>query len=313
MHIIYKLSESFRVKNVCLTIGTFDGIHLGHQKIIEEVIKKSKEIDGKSVLLTFDQHPQNVLNQDTPRIRVITTKQEKLEILNQYSLDYMVILNFNQKLGQMTADDFLDQQLLPYFKLSHLLIGYNHAIGNQRIGTPEYLKKLGEYYGFVVDRIKPVIVEDQLVSSTFIRKLILAGQVDKAQHYLGRYYKITGCVQAGRQLGSKFGFPTANLKVHDQDKLIPGDGGYAVWVTVGKQRFAGMANIGFSPTVGGTKRNIEIHLHNFSDDLYQQHLDIEFVHRIRDEKSFDTVEGLIEQLKKDKNITEKILLEQSRR
>jgi riboflavin kinase/FMN adenylyltransferase len=305
---VYKSLEGLpQQENSCLTLGTFDGIHIGHQKIIDELIKKSRHFKGRSILITFNTHPQNVVNNHDNAIPVLTSQDEKLQLLKKKGLDVVIILSFTDLLAKMQPDIFIKTLLSKITQVKKFVIGYNHAFGRNRGGDVKILNELGNHFGFSVDIVPAVLIDGKVVSSTFIRKLILEGCIVQASQLLGRNYNFSGTVKSGQNLGTQLGFPTANLRLLDEDKIIPGDGVYAVRVKINTKNYTGMANIGTSPTVKGKKRRIEIHIHNYSGNLYNRNLEVEFIERIRNEKKFESVEALVYQLKKDKERSNEIL------
>lgn len=293
--------------NSYITIGTFDGIHLGHRKIIEELVWRAQQEKYRSVLVTFSPHPQTVVRSRKVPIDLITPLDEKLKILEELGLDVVLIVPFTQELSRTDPKTFVKDILVRVVGIRGFIIGYNHAFGRERMGSAELLKELGEQFGFSVDVVEPVKIDSKAVSSTRIRHLLKKGLIRQGNRLLGRNYSLEGIVKKGKSLGKKFGFPTANIDVNEKKKLIPGDGVYAVMVQVVSERLPGMANIGYKPTLEGTQREIEVHIHNFSGDIYDKKLKVEFIDRIRDERQFDSIENLVTQIELDRKMSIELL------
>ncbi|AUP79726.1 bifunctional riboflavin kinase/FAD synthetase [Flavivirga eckloniae] len=287
------------VEPTVVTIGTFDGVHIGHQKIVKHLISTG-EADGlKSVILTFFPHPRMVLQKDF-NIKLINTINERRQILKGLGLDYLIIKEFTKKFSRLTAEDFVKQVLVDKLHAKKVIIGYDHRFGRNRNANIDDLKKFGEVYGFEVEEISAQDINDVAVSSTKIRKALKEGDVIKANAFLGYNFSIAGTVTKGKGLGRQLNFPTANIKVEEDYKLIPKQGSYIVKAMVDEALIYGMMNIGLNPTVNGEKETIEVHFFNFNDDIYGKNVQIELLSRIRDEEKFESVEALKMQLKKDK-------------
>jgi riboflavin kinase / FMN adenylyltransferase len=279
-----------------MTIGNFDGVHLGHQAIFRTVWQQARDVGGTSIVLTFDPHPLKVLAPEHCPL-LITPTAKKLSLIRQCQLDVMVCLPFTQELADMTPVTFVEDVLVGIMGIRQIYVGYNFAFGKGRQGTITLLDELGSRHGFGVHIIEPVAVEGHVVSSSIIRQSVQDGSVHDAALLLGRLYSITGTVVEGFQKGRELGFPTANVR--SSDELIPGRGVYAVVVERREQRYGGVANIGFNPTFGRTQLSIEIHLFNFSDQLYGETVEVYFVQKIRDEQAFPSVAALVEQIGRD--------------
>jgi riboflavin kinase/FMN adenylyltransferase len=289
-------------RNAVITIGTFDGVHIGHQKIIEQLnALKSAESDV-SMILTFFPHPRRVLDQSND-IKMLTTMEEKTRLLENFGLDHLIVEPFTPEFSRLTALEFVRDILVNRLSLKKLVIGYDHHFGRNREGNFEQLKEFGELYGFEVIEIPAQTIESVSVSSTKVRKAIEAGELKTANSYLGYPYRLTGDIVKGQGLGRKLNFPTINLQVEEDYKLIPAKGVYAVKVRISEKEVLGMMNIGFRPTVGGNGRTIEIHLLDFKGDLYGQRLQVDVLDRLRDEQKFESVEALTAQLKIDEENT----------
>lgn len=295
------------IKNAVVTIGTFDGIHLGHQEIISRIIELAKSVDGETALVTFWPHPRYVLSQNHDNLKLLTTFDEKAEILDQLGLDHIVKVNFTKEFSQWTSEQFIQRIIISALHTKRLVIGYDHRFGKDRKGGFEHLKEHSGRYGFEVEEISKQTIDDVGISSTKIRNAIEAGQVELAHDFLGRYYEINGKVVSGDKIGKTLGFATANIHVEEAYKLVPADGAYAVIVEINDNEYKGMLNIGYRPTVDGKSKKIEANIFNFSDEIYGEKIKISFIKRLRDEIKFDSKEELSKQLQKDKEKALQIL------
>jgi riboflavin kinase/FMN adenylyltransferase len=298
LKIIHSLSNYHHTENTVVTIGTFDGVHIGHQKIIEQVVKTAKQLDKKSVLLTFFPHPRMVLQQNAA-IELINTIDERAYLLSKTGLDYLIIHPFSMEFSRLSALDFVKKVLVNQLHTSKLIIGYDHHFGKNREGNLEQLTAYSHLYNFEVEEIPAQDINDVAVSSTKIRKALSEKNIKTANKYLGYNFMLNGTVVNGKQLGGKIGFPTANLSIKEDYKLIPKTGVYVVKSKIDNTTVFGMMNIGFRPTLEGKHQTIEIHFFDFKQDLYHQNLTVEVLFFLRDEKKFDSVEKLILQLKED--------------
>ncbi len=294
-----------------VTVGTFDGLHLGHKKILNTLVSKGDELKLRKVVVTFEPHPRLVLKNKRKEIKLLTTVEEKLEYFQESGIDIVFILNFTEEFAKTSPTDFLKGYLIDRIGLKYLIIGYDHTFGKNREGNLETVKLLSEKYNFIYHRVDEFRINNEIVSSTIIRNLIINNEIEKASTFLGRNYSITGKVVYGERRGQKLGFPTANIKVIDENKLIPYGGVYAVKVFYKNQEFLGMMNIGFRPTVNKNvsyqpeqQKFIEVHILNFDKNIYDEIIKVEFIKFIRNEKKFDSIENLIEQLKADKKTIE---------
>lgn len=283
-----------------VTIGTFDGVHLGHRKILERITNNAKNTGLKSTVLTFFPHPRMVLQKDVD-IKLLNTLEEKKQILEGLGLDYLIIHPFTKQFSRLSAIDFVRDILVNNIKAKRIIIGYDHRFGRNRNANIKDLISFGNTFDFEVEEIPAQEIEDVSVSSTKIRKALLDGDVETANSYLSYAYMLTGIVKKGRGLGRDFGFPTANLHIPEEYKLIPKNGAYVVKSHLEGKDYFGMMNIGFNPTVDGSKKSIEINFFEFDGNLYEKKIQVALLHRIRDEHKFNSIEELKEQLKKDKN------------
>jgi riboflavin kinase / FMN adenylyltransferase len=298
MEIIRKEKDFKRTfANPVLTIGNFDGIHLGHQRIFRLVTEKAKEISGESIVYTFHPHPAEILAPDRKPL-LITPLDEKLRLIEDRGIDVTILANFSKKFANQTPEDFVKNILYNQIKIRQLFVGYDYNFGKGRRGNISLLKDLGRKFGFNVEVVEAYRVNGTVVSSTLIRELIQKGELREAEKLLGRHYALIGKVVHGHQRGGrKLGFPTANLKT--TGALIPKPGIYAVWAIHDHQKYIGVANLGWNPTFQDQKFSIEIHILSFNQDIYGHTLRVEFVQRLRDEVTFHSPEELITQIKKD--------------
>lgn len=303
---IYREIKDFKreLKRPVLTIGNFDGVHLGHQTILKKIVSRSKETGGSSVVLTFEPHPVKVIAPHKD-IRLITSCEERTSLISAAGVDAVICVNFTKEFARQHPEDFTRDILIDKIGVSEIYVGHDYAFGKGREGTIEYLKELGKKYNFHVDVIEPVTVNGDIVSSSSIRKLIAEGSVDKAARFLGRYYTLSGVVMKGAGRGKGLGFPTANIELPVE--LIPKDGVYAVIVRKGKDIYNGVANIGNKPTFGNEKFGIEAYLFDFDKNLYKKRLEISFIKRVRDEIAFKNPAELIASMRKDVKKAKEIL------
>lgn len=283
-----------------VTLGTFDGVHMGHRKILDRLNEKAKSIDGQSVVITFDPHPRKVLFPHDDNIKLINTLTEKIQNFENAGVDHVVILPFTKDFSRLTALEFVRDYLVNLIGVHEFVIGYDHHFGRNREGSIENLKEMAATYGFGLEEIPVKLVDEVSVSSTKIRHAILEGDIEQANHFLGYSFLFSGIVEHGAKKGRALGFPTANLNLPDRDKIIPSNGVYTVVARLGQNEFNGIMNIGLKPTVGNfTQRFIEVHLFDFNDEIYDEVLTIKVINRIRDEKKFNGLDELKDQIGKD--------------
>lgn len=300
---VYKSIEEFtQVKNLVATVGTFDGVHVGHQEIIEKLKEVAKQTDGETLLLTFYPHPRMVLFPDDDSLKLINTLSEKIELLASFGLDHLLILPFSIEFSRITPTEYIRDLLIRDIGVKTLVIGYNHQFGRNRKGNFELLEELAPVYGFDVIEITAKEINEIKVSSTKIRKAIEAGEISTANKYLRYNFSLSGIVVEGEKIGRQMGFPTANIKIVEKHKLLPGNGVYAVKVTVQNYQYKGMLNIGSRPTINNDAdcSSIEVHLFGMNEDCYNENIQVEFSTKLRDEIKFVNLEELKEQLQKDK-------------
>ena len=289
-------------KKSVLTLGTYDGIHIGHQKILKKLVLEAKSLDYESILLTFFPHPRMVLNQDA-KILLLNTIKEKTKLIEEIGIDNLIIHPFDTTFSELSAEDFVKKILIDQLNLGKIIIGYDHKFGKNRSADINDLIKLGKKYDFEVEQISAKEIDDISISSTKIRKALLSGNIQLANTYLGYNYSVSGKVIEGKKIGRTLSFPTANLKIDESYKLIPKNGVYVVSSFIDNEIVYGMMNIGNNPTVEGTSENIEVHFFNFNQDLYNSEITIQFISRIRDEQKFKSLALLKTQLEKDKNFS----------
>lgn len=281
-----------------VTIGTFDGVHFGHQKIIEKLVSEAKKAKTKSVVLTFFPHPRMVLQKDAS-VKLINTIDERAELLEKTGLDYLIIHPFSREFSRITALDFVKDILVNQLNISKLIIGYDHHFGKNREGNITQLTEYSHVYDFEVEEIPAQDIDEVAVSSTKIRRALESGNLKTANKYLGYHFMLSGTVVNGKKLGGKIGYPTANIHIEESYKLIPKTGVYVVKSIVENSILFGMMNIGNRPTVNGNFQTIEVHFFDFNNDLYGKKLTITLLYFLRDEKKFDSIPLLVNQLKID--------------
>jgi riboflavin kinase/FMN adenylyltransferase len=298
------LSEFKETKKSIITVGTFDGVHIGHQKIIKKINANKK--GANSVLLTFYPHPRMVL-QDDSSIKLLNTLEEKMELLKEAGLDCLVIEPFTKHFSRQTALEFVRNVLLKTLNVKKLVIGYDHRFGKNREGDFDQLQEYGEMFDFKLKKISAQDIKTVSVSSTKIRKALQEGNIETANNYLGYMYLLSGKVVRGQGLGSKWNYPTINIQIPNPYKLIPKNGVYLVSAQLRSSHFFGIMNIGFRPTVNGKNRTIEVHLLDFKDDVYGDNIKVCMLKRLRDEQKFPSIEALIEQIKLDEITAREII------
>ncbi len=291
--------ENYQATEGCsLTIGTFDGVHIGHREIIDRLVKSAREKNHLAVVLTFFPHPRMVLQKDTS-IRLIDTLKEKQQLLSDLGVDVLIIHPFSKEFSRQTADEFTRDILVKAFKIEHLIIGYDHRFGRNREATVDDLINAGETYGFSVEKIEAQEIASVNVSSTKIRTALEEGKMKIATDYLNRPFRLSGKVIEGEKIGRTINFPTANLHIEETYKLMPCDGVYFIQSQLENRLVYGMMNVGFRPTLEGEKRSFEVHFFDFKQDLYGALLHIDLLELIRKEKKFDSLEMLKAQLEED--------------
>lgn len=303
MRVFRNLDKLPAFNNSVITIGTFDGVHIGHQKLIAKIKSLSKQIGGESIIITFHPHPRIVINPQDKSLRLLNTLEEKIALLEKYGVDNVVVVPFSRDFSEQTAESYISSFLVRNFQPKYIVIGYNHHFGVNRSGDYTLLEKMKEQYGYEMVEINKETLEEIDVSSSQIRNSLLHGDIKLANELLGHNYTVSGTVVKGLQNGRRLGYPTANIKVPDENKLIPKLGIYAVKVHHGDKTYAGMLSIGTNPTFDGTERTIEVNILDFNKDVYGETLTLEFISYLRDEKKFESLDALIEELKNDEKHT----------
>ena len=307
MKIYHQLSEFKKLPNAVVTIGTFDGVHFGHQKIIKRLCELAKSSGGETVLLTFFPHPRMIIDPENQELKMINTIDEKAQILASLGVDHLIITPFTRDFSNLSAGEYIKNILVDAIGTKKIIIGYDHRFGKDRLGNIQTLVENSSVYGYDVEEIPEQDINDVAVSSTKIRKALLDGDVALANEYLGYAFSIYGPVIKGDKIGRTIGFPTANIFVAETYKLIPGDGIYAVTVEMGEEQnpetYRGMAYIGQRPTINGMTRNIEVNIFDFDREIYGQNIKMNFLAFLRHDVKFTGLEALKLQLQKDKEDT----------
>tara|TARA_R110001583_G_scaffold74156_6_gene205607 strand:- start:13519 stop:14448 length:930 start_codon:yes stop_codon:yes gene_type:complete len=294
--------NNFSAINPVVTIGTFDGVHLGHKKVIKRLQELAKDVNGETVIFTFYPHPRLVLNTHNDELRLINTLEEKKKLLEAAGVDHLVIYPFTKEFSKLSYTDFVEKILVGQIGMKSLVVGYDHKFGYKRKGTYEDLKVYADKLNFNIEQLEVLNVDAIDVSSTKIRKALAEGDIQTTNKYLGHRYFIKGIVVDGKKLGHEIGFPTANIDPQESYKLVPKDGVYAVKVEIDDVVYNGMLNIGFRPTVNHQmdNRSIEVNIFDFDQNIYYKSISIHFYKRIRNEQMFKGIDALKEQLAKDK-------------
>jgi len=298
---IYRSINEYNVdKRSVVTIGTFDGLHHGHQKIFKRVINSSKNKNLSSVVLTFFPHPRIILNKYND-IKMIDTLDEKILHINKIGIDSLIIHPFDKNFSLLSANQFIKDYLVEKLKMKHIIIGYDHRFGKGREASVTDLKNYASDYDFTVEEIQAQEIEKIAISSTKVRNSINNGDLKTTEKYLGRYFNLTGKVIKGDGLGKRIMYPTANIFIKEKYKIIPKDGVYLIKTFIKNKFYNGMMNIGHRPTIGANEKSLEVHLFNFNKDIYGEQISIDIISKIRDEKKFSSIEALKDQLVKDEN------------
>ncbi len=300
LKIVHSIKSFVTNKPTIITIGTFDGVHLGHRKILEQIIDTAKSQDCESLVLTFFPHPRMVLQEGT-EMKQLNTLNEKIALLENLGVDHLVVHPFDKEFSRLTAEDFVKQVLVDTFKLKKIIIGHDHRFGRNRTADINDLVEFGNAFGFEVEQISAQEINEVSISSTKIRTALSEGNIELANDYLGYDYSLTGMVSKGKQLGRTIGYPTANINPEEDYKLIPQNGVYIAKSVIDGKTVYGMMNIGNRPTVDGTHQTIEINFFDFNQDLYDQKITVSFLKRMRNEQKFDSLDALKNQLALDKS------------
>ncbi|MES2621206.1 MAG: bifunctional riboflavin kinase/FAD synthetase [Bacteroidota bacterium] len=316
MLVFRELNNLPHFRNSVITIGTFDGVHKGHRKLIERINFLAKENNGESIIITFHPHPRIVINPEDKSLRLLNTIEEKISLLETYGVDNLVVVPFSRDFSEQTAEDYISNFLVTNFHPRNIVIGYDHKFGKDRSGDYHLLEAMKSKFGYLMEEISKEMLDDIGISSTKIRNALQEGEIKLANELLGYNYTVSGTVVRGLQNGRKLGFPTANIQVNDEFKLIPKTGIYAVKVhhtqatDAGRisDTYKGMLSIGYNPTFDGKEQTIEVNILDFGKDIYGDSITLEFIDYIREEKKFDSVDALINEIQNDERVTRKILL-----
>lgn len=292
------------LKNPAITIGNFDGVHKGHQALFERVKQWARDLDGQSVVMTFNPHPIEVLFPQKP-LSFITSHQKKLDLIASCGIDATIVIPFDHEFSRMTAREFVEIVLVEKIGAKAIIVGYDYRFGKGREGDIAFLKELGKQHGFEVDVVSGIRLNDTTVSSTAIRQMIVHGQVKEANRLLGRFFEVSGTVIAGRKRGVTLGFPTANIRM--PALASPRTGVYVVEAEIEGKTYGGAANLGYNPTFGDNELSLEVHLFDFNRDIYDKPITVRFIDRLRDERRFSGPQELVEQIRKDVDTAKQIL------
>ncbi len=304
------LKSAIRNENSAVTVGTFDGVHAGHRVLINQVIKSAKSIGGRSVIVTFDPHPREIISPGKAGIKLLSTLEERRQLLSDIGIDEMIVIPFNRDFSLLSSGEFVRNIIWEKIGVKEFVIGYDHQFGRNREGTIETVESLGQELGFNVKVVSKQEVGNKTVSSSVIRKALQdKGDVKLASKLLERPYLLNGTVVHGDSRGREIGFPTANIKPEHPNKAIPKNGVYAVRVKIENEFYNGMMNIGIRPTFDGAAETLEVHIFDFDRDIYGNTIQVHFIDRIRDEKKFAGLDELVDQLRQDKLISNEILKE----
>ena len=310
MKVFRNIIEARNIPHAVVTIGTFDGVHLGHQAIFNKMKALAQGIDGQTVVVTFEPHPRQVLNIDSSNLRFLCTPDEKLQKFEEFGIDNVVIINFTKEFSRTPSEVFIKDYIIDHIHPAYIVVGYDHHFGKNRMGDFSLLSDLMRKYNFKVERIAAQDVENIAISSTKIRNALAVGNVKSANRLLGYTYSITAEVVVGNKIGRTLGFPTANLELPQEYMLINNRGVYACLVDYNGKTYKGMANIGHRPTIGDRTENnplIEVNLFDFDGDLYGKQIHVRFIDRIRDEEKFNGLDALKAQLEQDRVKAYKLL------
>lgn len=307
MRVFNSLEKLPEFKNTVFTQGTFDGVHLGHQKILEQLAKEARSVKGESVLLTFWPHPRLFLYPGDKELKLLQTLDEKLKVLEACGVDNVVVLPFDKKMSFLLPEEYIRTILVKSLGISRAIVGYDHRFGRNREGDIEILRHFSAEFGYTVKEIEAKDIDEITISSTKIRKALLSGEIDQANEFLGRPYSFTAQVVHGQKIGRTISYPTANLEIDHPNKLIPANGVYAVKCLIDGEYFNGMMNIGNNPTIEGKGFSIEVHIFDFHKEIYGQTVEIQCVSRLREEKKFASLEELTLILQLDEKNAREVL------
>lgn len=312
MKIFTNIAQVRNIPNAVVTIGTFDGVHIGHQAIFKKMKELAQSVGGQTVVVTFSPHPRQVLNIDSTNLRFICTEEEKLKLFEQFGIDNVVVIKFTKEFASTPSDEFIKDFIIERIKPSFIVVGYDHHFGKNRMGDFELLSQLSQQFNFKVERVEAQDVDEVAVSSTKIRHALAIGDVATANRLLGYPYSVTAEVVRGNKIGRTIGFPTANLELPKEYRLINNAGVYTCLVDYNGMTYKAMANIGKRPTIGDRDNDnfiIEVNIFDFDQDIYGQHITVRFLDRIRDEVKFTGLEALKAQLNQDREKAKTMLIQ----
>jgi riboflavin kinase / FMN adenylyltransferase len=308
MNVFTDIREIARDENTTVSVGTFDGLHMAHRQIVNKVVEFAKAKSGRSFIITFEPHPQEVLKNKVPDIKLLTTIDEKLRLLEKAGVENVLVINFTEEFSKTDAAEFYERYVYGAIGIKDLVVGYDHLFGHNREGSFETLKELGSKFGFEVHRLEEIDIDGEPVSSTRIRQALSEGKIEEAYRLLGHDYMFDGIVVEGDKVGRTIGYPTVNLKLVKENKVMPGEGIYCVRVIYNGKEYFGMMYHGFRPTLSeGIKRAHEVHIFDFNKNIYGEKITVDFLTRLRGDEKFDTKEELIAQIDKDKENTLKFI------
>jgi riboflavin kinase / FMN adenylyltransferase len=302
MKVHYDIEQLPLFRNAVVTIGTFDGVHMGHRKIIDKLKAQAEAIHGETVIITFHPHPRKIVSSTILGIRLINTLNEKIELLRQLGINHVVVVPFTEAFANQAAEEYVKKFLVEKFHPHIIIIGHDHRFGKERSGDYLLLEKMAAEHNYQLQEIPKQVLDEIAISSTTIRQSLLDGKIEIASKLLGYEFFFTGTVVHGNKLGRQLGYPTANLKVTDEEKIIPGNGIYAVYAKPEEsaERMKAMMSIGFRPTVNGKEKVIEVNIFDFDEEIYGQHLKVYVKKYLREEVKFDSLEALVKQIDQDK-------------
>jgi riboflavin kinase/FMN adenylyltransferase len=306
LKIFHSINEFHSDKKTIVTIGTFDGVHLGHAAILKKLTQNTQNETFESTVLTFFPHPRMVL-QGKSDLKLLNTINEKIELLEKIGIDNLIIHPFDEKFAELNAEAFVSTILVDHLRVQKIIIGYDHRFGKNRTANIDDLISFGAQYGFEVEQISAQEIDEISISSTKIRTALEKGDIQLANEYLGYSYFLSGTVVKGKQLGRTIGFPTANISLEEDYKLVPQNGVYVVQAEIDSKSIYGMMNIGFNPTVQGKQKTIEVHFFDFEADIYNRKIQVALLQRIRSEKKFESIELLTKQLDEDRSFSRNYL------
>jgi riboflavin kinase/FMN adenylyltransferase len=307
--IIHEGYKNLKLVNPVVTLGIFDGVHLGHRALLECLVSRAREVNGESVVITFNPHPRLILEGNSKEISFLSTMKEKQNLLKKTGIDHLIIIKFTEQFSKITAYDFIKKILVREVRTRYLIIGHDHHFGYQGKGDYKTIEDCAVSSGFMVEQVQGFKIPAGIISSSMIREALLKGKIADANNWLGYNYSLKGKVIEGRKIGRQIGYPTANIMPGEKHKLVPGDGVYAVEVQIDNMKLAGMLSIGNNPTVSkkAVSRSVEVNIFNFKKDIYGKSIEIIFRFRLRDEKKFDSTEHLAGQMEKDRKRAMKLL------